>query len=55
MPFYIGQDETHCETFHWQTPTEVPLTTYIGNCVMWRNVFGRGELLDRSIFWVTLF
>jgi hypothetical protein len=43
------------KTFYYTTPNDVPLTTYIGNVVLWKGgSFNQGSYLDRALFWVKL-
>ncbi len=44
------------QTFQYTTPTNVPLSTYLGNSVLWRGEYhDKGAYFDRGLFDVTLF
>ena len=54
-PFGLAGGATANQTFNYVTPTGVPLTTYIGNSVVWRGHYhDQGSYFDRGLFYVTL-
>jgi hypothetical protein len=54
-PFSLAAGATANETFNYTTPAGVPLTTYIGNVVVWRGEHhDQGVYFDRGLFYVTL-
>jgi hypothetical protein len=54
-PFSLASGATTNETFNYTTPAGVPLTTYIGNVVVWRGEYhDQGVYFDRGLFYVTL-
>jgi hypothetical protein len=53
-PLGLASGATANHNFIYQTPN-APLTTYIGNCVVWVGQFhDKGEYFDRGLFNVTL-
>lgn len=55
QPFSLAAGATTSKTFSYVTPTGVPLTTYIANCVIWRGQYhDMGAYLDRGLFYITL-
>jgi hypothetical protein len=54
-PFSLAAGATTNQSFSYTTPTGVPLTTYIGNSVVWRGQYhDQGVYFDRGLFYVTL-
>ena len=54
-PFSLAAGATTNQTFNYITPTGVPLSTYIGNSVVWRGSYhDQGVYFDRGLFYVTL-
>jgi hypothetical protein len=54
-PFGLASGATANEAFNYTTPAGVPLTTYIGNVVVWRGEHhDQGVYFDRGLFYVTL-
>jgi hypothetical protein len=53
--FSLASGGTTNGGFNYTTPTGVPLTTYIGNAVVWRGeLHDQGVYFDRGLFYVTL-
>lgn len=50
-----GNGATTTQNFSYTAPTGVPLSTYLGNSVLWRGDFhDKGAYLDRGLFYVNL-
>lgn len=53
-PFSLASGATANQQFAYAVPA-VPLTTYIGNCVIWGGQYhDRGQYFDRGLFYITL-
>lgn len=54
--FGLAAGATTNKTLNYTTPAGVPLSTYMGNAIVWRGDFhDQGAYLDRGLFDVTLF
>jgi hypothetical protein len=54
-PILLVAGATSTQSFNYTLPNTVPISTYLGNAVLWKgDFFNKGAYFDRGLFWVTL-